>query len=90
MSAEAAIDALRGELPFLWPVVGPRAPVTNHLEGNIIVKSNIAAGVSGVDSPKIAYFSIIMLWEHIFDQNSVGHHHLDLHGPPRNSLVMIG
>ena len=46
MSAEAAIDALRGELPFLWSVVGPRAPVTDHLEGNIIVKSNVAAGVN--------------------------------------------
>ena len=40
MSAEAAIDALRGELPFLWSVVGPSAPVTDNLEGNIIVKSN--------------------------------------------------
>ena len=40
MSAEAAIDALRSELPFLWSVVGPRAPVTDNLEGNIIVKSN--------------------------------------------------
>ena len=68
MSAEAAIDALRGELPFLGSVVGPRAPVTDHLEGNIIVKLNVAAGVSGVDSPKIAYFSIIMMWEHIFDR----------------------
>ena len=46
MSAEAAIDALRREFPFLGSVVGPSAPVTDHLEGNIIVKSNVAAGVN--------------------------------------------
>ena len=46
MSAEAAIDALRGEFPFLWSVVGPSAPVTNHLEGNIIVRSNDIAGIN--------------------------------------------